>query len=765
MMFSAIAVLIIAAAPDGASLYKAKCQSCHGPKGEGTKRYKRALEGDLAVPQLARLIRETMPEGQPNTLDQADAAAIAEHIHKEFYSQLARERSHPPRVELARLTIPQYRQSMADLVGSFRPASGKQGAEGLKGEYFKNRRFNNGDRVLERTDPGVNLALGKESPVPGMIEPHEFSIRWTGSIIAPETGEYEFIVKTEHAARLWVNDPDTPVIDAWVKSGNDTEYKGVTRLLAGRAHPLRLEYSKAKQGVNDANKTKAPPPSAPTSIHLLWRRPDMPPRLVPAKALRVTGSSPVFASSAAFPPDDASLGWERGSAISKAWDQAATDGALEAVAHVMARIDDFSKSKAADADRTAKLKEFCAAFATRAFRAPLAQETRSLYVDRPFTGSPDPETGARRALLAILKSPRFLYPGLEARTDSHAIAAHLALSLWDSLPDPPLSDLAASGKLARREVMLKEAERMLADPRARAKLARFFHHWLRADHAADVAKDMVRFPGFTRDHLASLRESLEWKVDEFLGSAETDYRKLFEGDSVPLDGKLAKFFGVELPPDAPMRDVPLPGQGRAGILTHPFVLAVHAYGAETSPIHRGVFVARNILGVALKPPPEAVSPIAPDLHPSLTTRERVILQTKPTACVSCHGIINPLGFPLEAFDAIGRQRTQDRGKPVDTKGSFLDKAGGRHSFANAMELAGFIRGSRDARDSFVEQVFHHLAGQPVRAYGSGRPVELGEAFTKGGHSLKRLCCEIALVTAPGSGTRVAESGSSPLGGR
>jgi hypothetical protein len=365
--------------------------------------------------------------------------------------------------------------------------------------------------------------------------------------------------------------------------------------------------------------------------------------------------------------------------------------------------------------------------------------------------------------LAILKSPRFLYPELEGQADGHAVAAHLALTLWDSIPDQVLTDLAASGKIRQQETLERETRRMLADPRAGAKIARFFQHWLRTDHAADIGKDQGRFPGFTRDHLASLRESLEWKIDQFWKTEATDYRKLFEGDTVPLDGKLAKFYGATLPADAPMQDVQLAGQGRSGLLTHPFVMAVHAYGAETSPIHRGVFVARSLLGVALKPPPEAVAPIAPDLHPSLTTRERVILQTKPTACVACHGLINPLGFPLESFDAIGRYRAQDRGKPVDTTGAYLDKAGAKHSFAQVADMARFIRESPEARDAFVEQVFHHLAGQPVRAYGTGRPQELRRKFAEGGCSLKKLCAEIAVITLPSGGTPVAEAKPSGSG--
>src|SRR5262249_43481229 len=150
--------------------------------------------------------------------------------------------------------------AVADLIGTFRAPGKWEGEGGLKAEYYKSRRFRTSDRVLSRVDPEVNFDFGTAAPIPEKIEPHEFSIRWEGSVRAPESGEYEFIVRTEHAARLWVNDTTKPLIDAWVKSGNDTEYRGTITLLGGRAYPIRLEYSKAKQGVDDSKKTKKKPP-------------------------------------------------------------------------------------------------------------------------------------------------------------------------------------------------------------------------------------------------------------------------------------------------------------------------------------------------------------------------------------------------------------------------------------------------------------------------------------------------------------------------
>ena len=126
----------------------------------------------------------------------------------------------------------------------------------------------------------------------------------------------------------------------------------------------------------------------------------------------------------------------------------------------------------------------------------------------------------------------------------------------------------------------------------------------------------------------------------------------------------------------------------AGVLSHPYMMSVLSYAGTTSPIHRGVFLARTVLGNTLKPPQEAIAPLAPDQHPDLTTRERVTLQTKAVACQTCHTMINPLGFALEEFDAIGRYRaTEVLGgitKPVDPSGSYLPREGPEAAFGNSL---------------------------------------------------------------------------------
>src|SRR5207248_2621786 len=186
---------------------------------------------------------------------------------------------------------------------------------------------------------------------------------------------------------------------------------------------------------------------------------------------------------------------------------------------------------------------------------------------------------------------------------------------------------------------------------------------------------------------------------------------------------------------------------RAGVLTHPYLLAAFAYTAESSPIHRGVFLARNVLGQTLRPPPEAFTPLPPDLHPNLTTRERIALQTKPQACTVCHNMINPLGFTLENFDAVGRFREKERGKPIDSTGAYQTRSGELVRFAGVRDLARFLAGSEEVHDAFVEQLFQYLIKQPIRAYGPRELADLRQSFVANGYSVRKLVVEIITAAA------------------
>ncbi len=753
-------VLIVAApvraeAPTGEQIYRKQCASCHGANGEGTKKYPHALTGDRSAKELSKVIAATMPEDDPGACVGADADKVAAYVHDTFYSKAARERNHPPRVELSRLTAAQHRNAVADLVGSFRPDAPKPGEQrGLRGEYFPWQEdivsgfYPDKARALDRTDPTVRFDWSQGPPIKEPKPGEGYSARWTGSFFAPRTGDYEFTVRSENGVRLWVNAPaplprnnkaqsadpsPKSLIDAWVGAGTPTDHRGTVRLLGGRWYPIRLQFFKGKE------KT--------ASVSLKWKPPLGAEEEVPVRHLSPARANQTFVPNTKFPPDDRSQGWERGTAVSKAWTQATFDAALETAGYVGEHLNELAGIGDKEPDPAAKAKQFARQFVERAFRRPLTEPEAKAHVERLFGSTGNTALGVKRVVVAALIAPQFLYRDAEPGAEGFAVASRLSFALWDSVPDAALVTAAKDGKLTTRDEIRAQADRMLSDPRAKAKVLAFFPAWLRLDHAPDVVKDAKRFPGFDPDTVADLRVSLDLMLDEIVFGEASDFRQLLLAEHLPLNGRLAALYGADAPKGGGFANVTLNANHRAGVLTHPLVMAVHSYTAETSPIHRGVFLTRGVFGQNLRPPQEAFTPFAADLHPALTTRERVGLQTKPANCMTCHGVINPLGFTLEHFDAVGRFRELDNTKPIDATGGFRPAAGGAVTFANARDLGKFAAESEQVQAAFVEQMFSHLVQQPVRAYGPTRLAELRAGFAKNRFHVRDLIAEIATLAA------------------
>ncbi len=750
----------------GAEIYKQKCVSCHGPAGEGTPdHYPRLLAGDRTTPALAKLIAKTMPEDAPGECVGPDAEKVAAYIHQSFYSReaQARRRRELPRIELSRLTVRQYRETVTDLIGSFRDSGPNKTDEvhGLSAKYARRngRGRNQGkDDSINRVDPEIRFDFGSVSPIPSqqalvelsrqwapapvLLVPlstfrafsQEFRVDWSGSVEAVETGDHEFVIRTENAARLWVNDDAHALIDAGVKSGDQTEYRGTIRLLSGRRYRLRIEFFRSRE--------------KRASIALLWKPPGGALEVIPSFRLSPSRVSESFVLATPFPPDDRSMGYERGTSISKAWDQATTEGAIEVADYVAAHLCELSGAPESGPERDAKVRAFCEQFAERAFRRPLSAEQKALYVARRLQGARDLETAVKQVVLLVLKSPRFLYREAGSSVpDGYDAASRLAFGLWDSLPDATLLSEAAAGRLKTRAQILSQAERMAKDPRARVKLRLFLLRWLKVDQPPEIAKAPKLFPGFDEAVVADLRTSLVLFLDDVIASPQADFRRLLNTETLYLNGRLSHIYGGGLAADAPFQKVVIDPHKRAGVLSHPYLMANFAYTSTTSPIHRGVFLARGLLGRVLMPPPEAVAPLAADLHPSLSTRERVTLQTKPQACTTCHGMINPLGFTLEHFDAIGRYRTEEKGKPINAQGFYEAQSGETAMFDGALDLAAFLARSEETRLAFVSQLFHTLVQQPIRAFGPATPAVLAHFFASHEFNITRLMTEIMATSA------------------
>ena len=733
----------------GATVYRKDCARCHGPQGEGVARkHDEALTGDRSIESLATYIQKTMPEDDPGSCTAADSAAVAAYIHGAFYSPEARVKRFPVRKELQRLTHRQYLESVADLLAGFGPVKQTTADGGLNAEYWQSKGMNKKERsALKRADAFVDFDYGTNSPVEG-ITADQFSVAWSGSLVAPESGTYEFRLKTPNGARLYVNsdlaagdanrrdDSDakrqTATIDLWVSSGGQMrEGTAAVPLLGGRSYPIRVDFFKFKE--------------ANASVRLEWRPPHGAWAVVPPQALSTNGSTSWTVVSTPFPADDSSHGYERGTAVSKAWLEAVSRAAVEVAGVVEGRLGSLAGAKEGATNRVEKMKVFAGTLAERAYRRPLTVGERTQVVDRFFAKGVPPETALKRSVIRVLTAPEFLYPGLEEHFDDHAVAGQLAMALWDSVPDEALRKAASEGRLKTVEQVREQAVRMVSDARARAKLTGFFHHWLKLEEATDISKDPKAYPGFDEAVVSDLRWSLEKFLEHVVWSERSDFGELLQADYLFLNERLAKFYGADVPAGRGFVPVKFDASQRAGVLTHPLILAAFSYHRSSSPIHRGVFLTRNVLGRTLRPPPMAIEFMDDRFDPSLTMREKVTELTGKTSCMGCHATINPLGFSLEHFDAVGRYRTTDNAKPVNAVAEYTTADGQVVRLTGARDVANHAAESPEARRAFVKQLFQHTWKQAPVAFAPDLLGRLDSAFVKDQRHIRRLWTEIAVA--------------------
>jgi hypothetical protein len=719
----------------GREIYAKQCAECHGKNGEGVKdQYDDALYGDWSLEKLTRYIDKNMPDDAPEKCVGPDAEAVARYIFDAFYSREARARNNPARVELVHLTNRQFVNTVADLLKHFGGEDGPIGTErGLRAAYFPKSNFS-GSNKLERLDREIVFDFGEGHPEIEAVVSNSFSIKWNGSLIADESGDYEIILKTPNGARLYLNEQDEPLIDASIASGENAEHKASIRLIGGRAYPLRLEYFKSKE------KT--------ASIALWWKPPHGIAQPIPARNFSPNGKSPTFVVTTPFPPDDSSVGYERGVSVSKAWDEAVTHAAIATANHVAKNLDRFARTKPDDKNRAEKIKKFCQEFVATAFRRPLTEEQKRLYVALHFKKGLSAEESVKRVVLFTMKSPQFLYLGLDRfHPDDFEIASRLSFNLWDSLPNAELWKRAAKHELHTPEQVRGQARRMLKDVRARAKVQDFLRGWVQMNRSDDLSKDNSLYPGFTPEIIFDLRMSLDVFLENTFWNDASDYRQFLLADYMFLNDRLAKFYGFATNASEDFVKVKVNPTERSGVLTHPYLLASFSYQKSSSPIHRGVFLTRNIVGRSLKPPPIATAFNDADFDPHLTMREKVSQLTSSRSCQTCHSVINPLGFSLEHYDAIGRFRTKENKTPINAVSDYVTDDGKKIRFTGARDVAEFAIHNEHAQNAFIAQLFNQVVKQPMLAYGPDVMSRLRKSFVASNFNMQKLLVEIASVSA------------------
>ncbi len=445
---------------------------------------------------------------------------------------------------------------------------------------------------------------------------------------------------------------------------------------------------------------------------------------------------------------------------------------------------DSEAENAARLARQRRLQDFVVQFARVAFRAPLTDEQAEQLRELPFAGTPSPEMAVRRAIVWILCSPEFLYTDLtppNQSPSSHAVANRLALALWDTIPDKELFAAAEADELRTAEQIESQARRMLNDSRARHKLQGFFERWLELEDR-DLAKDQELFPDFDEQVIADLRHSLQRFLDQTVWSDTSDYRELLLAQELWLNPRLLAWYGdpehqfpaqrseeasegaiEETSAEAETDDsvsqeerseeeagferFEFHSGRRSGVLTHPYLLSALAYHNNTSPIHRGVFLTRHVMGRSLRPPPVAISFEDSELPSDLTMREKVTHLTKDSNCMSCHAVINPLGFSLENFDAIGRWRESENGRPVDSTSRYDMPDGEVVEVSSARDVAELAVASEAAHRAFVIPLFQHMTKQNPGAYGPDVIESLREAFAEDEFHIQNLMVRAAVLSA------------------
>lgn len=293
------------------------------------------------------------------------------------------------------------------------------------------------------------------------------------------------------------------------------------------------------------------------------------------------------------------------------------------------------------------------------------------------------ESGIEAALSAVLISPEFLFrveqdPAAVAPNTAYSIsdldlASRLSFFLWSSIPDDELLDTAIRGNLHKPAVLEKQARRMLADSRSRALVGNFAEQWLHVRNLESITPDLRLFPDFDDNLRQSFRQETELFFDSVLRE-DRSVLNLLKADYTFLNERLARHYGVPHVYGSRFRRVSLGKDSeRGGLLRQGSILTVTSYATRTSPVIRGKWVLENLLGTP-PPPPLPDVPALKDntVSATLSVRERLAEHRANAACASCHNLMDPVGFALENFDAVGRWRTFEEGQPIDISGGLPD---------------------------------------------------------------------------------------------
>lgn len=373
------------------------------------------------------------------------------------------------------------------------------------------------------------------------------------------------------------------------------------------------------------------------------------------------------------------------------------------------------------ADELPAAKKILSNLARRAYRKPLTDTDVQNIVSIYKTGrkSGDFEAGIRLGVQYILANPQFVFrfertpatvaPGTNYRLSDVELASRLSYFLWSSAPDERLLSLATNGKLRDPKVLESEVRRLIADPRSEALATNFAGQWLHLRNLKDIQPDLFAYPNANTNLLQSMRRETELFVWDVIRS-DRNINDLLTANYTFVNETLAKHYGIPDISGAKFRRVTLTDPNRRGLLGQASILTVTSFAGRTSPVVRGKWVLDNLLNA---PPPKQPANIPPleEIEPGatpVTVRARLEEHRANPACASCHTMMDPVGFSLENFDAIGAWRRHDNGFPIDTTGQLVD---GTKVSSPATLRQALVKQSDVFRSTFTAKLLTYALGR------------------------------------------------------
>jgi len=428
----------------------------------------------------------------------------------------------------------------------------------------------------------------------------------------------------------------------------------------------------------------------------------------------------------------------------------------------------FGGPPAPGQDERNAAKKVALNWARQAYRRPPSEEEVGVLLNVFELGRANQldYTGSLRLMMkAVLVSPQFLFitPAKAAETDKtivplddHQLASRLSYLLWATMPDRELDALADAGKLHEPAVLKTQVRRLLADPRSRALFDGFGAHWLGLGKLAGKTFDKEKFPQMTSALRMAMYEEARLYFDSIL-QGNLSVVRFVDGDYTFLNATLAGIYGMEKSVVGPeMRKVTLKDANRGGILAMPGILATTSFPNRTSAVNRGVWVLEQVLGEHVPPAPPNVPALEKQDQKkvgNLTLRQRTELHRTNVVCANCHKILDPIGFGLENFDAIGRWRDKDdTGGAIDASGEL---PGGK-SFASPKELKAILASRQDdlARN-LTEKLLAYALCRQLDGYDHIVVDQLMKSISADGYKMQTLISEV-ITSYPFLNRRVRE---------